>query len=133
MVTIGDNTEGLGGQVSGDGLRSFRIPKHTGRGKTSKTKTVEEIQEQVSNDPSLGVAMGKCIIKLSKKAKNKSGPKLKKKGSYRKVWISESAESDGEQVAATGHNASEGGGSQSPEVSAVVPAGDKFSDTSESD
>ena len=91
VVTIGDNTEGLGGQpsssqVSGDGLRNFRIPKYTGRGKTSKTKTVEEIQEQVSNDPSLGVKMGKCIIKLSKKAKNKSGPgKLKKKWSYRRV------------------------------------------------
>ena len=72
--------------------------------------------------------MGKCIIKLSKKAKNKSSPgKLKKKGSYRRVWVSESAESDGEQVAARG------GGSQSPVVSAAVPAGDMFSEASESD
>ena len=70
--------------------------------------------------------MGKCIIKLSKKAKNKSSPgKLKKKGSYRRVWVSESAESEGEQVV------TRGSGSQSPVVSTAVPADDRFSEESD--
>ena len=65
--------------------------------------------------------MGKCLIRLSKKAKKKSSPgKLKKKDSYKRVWVSESAESEGEQVV------TRAGGSQSPVVSAVVPADDMF-------
>ena len=66
VVTIADtDTEQLCGhkeastsQVSdGNGLRNYRIPKHLGRGKSSKV--VEQIHQQVANNPDLGVAMGK--------------------------------------------------------------------------
>ena len=62
-MTIADtDTEQLCGhkeastsQVSdGNGLRNYRIPKHLGRG-----KVVEQIHQQVANNPDLGVAMGK--------------------------------------------------------------------------
>ena len=77
--------------------------------------------------------MGKQVLKLSRKAKKqKFDPKGKKKGSYRKIWISDS---DAEQLGATGsqQNGSEDAGSQSDKISAVVPSRDKFPDTSDSD
>ena len=60
--------------------KSFRIPKNTAKG--GGTVTVEEIQEQIATDPKVGRKMANCLIKLSKKAKNKktSPAKPKKKG-----------------------------------------------------
>ena len=69
--------------------------------------------------------MGKCLIRLSKKAKKKASPgKLKKKGSFKRVWVSDSPESEGEQTV------NKAGGSQSPVVTAVVPADDMFTEES---
>ena len=103
--------------------KSYRIPKNTAKG--GGTVTVEEIQEQIATDPKVGRKMANCLIKLSKKAKNKktSPAKPKKRGSFKRIWVSDSADSDVEEIA------NEAGGSQSPEITAVIPAQDIFSES----
>ena len=103
--------------------KSFRIPKNTAKG--GGTVTVEEIQEQIATDPKVGRKMANCLIKLSKKAKNKktSPAKPKKRGSFKRIWVSDSPDSDVEEIA------NEAGGSQSPEITAVIPAQDIFSES----
>ena len=105
------------------GLKSFRIPKHTAKG--GGTVTVEQIQEQIATDPKVGRKMGNCLIRLSKKAKNKktSPAKPKKRGFFKRIWVSDSPDSEGEETA------NKAGGSQSPVVTAMIPEDDIFSES----
>ena len=80
MVTIPDtDTEQLGtsgqkeaysSQASeGNALKKYHIPKHLGKGKSSK---VAEIHQQVASNPALGGAMGRSILRLSRKNKKQN-------------------------------------------------------------
>ena len=105
------------------GPKSFRIPKNTAKG--GGTVTVEQIQEQIATDPKVGRKMGNCLIRLSKKAKNKktSPAKPKKRGSFKRIWVSDSPDSEVEETA------NKASGSQSPVITAMIPADDIFSES----
>ena len=68
--------------------------------------------------------MGNCLIRLSEKAKKKTSPgKPKKKGSFKRIWVSDSPDSEGEETV------NKAGGSQSPVVTAMVPEDDMFTES----